>query len=48
MQGWLDQGIDCYAYFNNDTLENGRAPAIDNARRLREMVELDPASAQHS
>jgi hypothetical protein len=25
--------------FNNDTLENGRAPAIDNARRLHELVD---------
>jgi uncharacterized protein YecE (DUF72 family) len=36
---WLDQGIDSYSYFNNDTLENGRPPAIDNARRLRELVD---------
>jgi uncharacterized protein YecE (DUF72 family) len=36
---WLDAGFDCYAYFNNDTLENGRAPAIDNAQRLRELIE---------
>jgi uncharacterized protein YecE (DUF72 family) len=35
---WLATNIDSYSYFNNDTLENGRPPAIDNARRLREMV----------
>jgi uncharacterized protein YecE (DUF72 family) len=35
---WREQDIDSYSYFNNDTLENGRAPAIDNARRLRELV----------
>jgi uncharacterized protein YecE (DUF72 family) len=38
IRDWLDQGIDSYSYFNNDTLEDGRAPAIDNARRLRELV----------
>ena len=35
---WSDAGIDTYSYFNNDTIENGRAPAIDNAKRLRELV----------
>jgi uncharacterized protein YecE (DUF72 family) len=35
---WRAQGIDSYSYFNNDTLEHGRAPAIDNAHRLRELV----------
>jgi uncharacterized protein YecE (DUF72 family) len=35
---WRDQGIDSYSYFNNDTPENGRAPAIDNARRLGELI----------
>jgi uncharacterized protein YecE (DUF72 family) len=35
---WRDQGIDSYSYFNNDTLWQGRPAAIDNARRLREMV----------
>jgi uncharacterized protein YecE (DUF72 family) len=35
---WREQGIDSYSYFNNDTLENGRPPAIDNARRLLELV----------
>jgi uncharacterized protein YecE (DUF72 family) len=35
---WLDEGRDSYCYFNNDTLEHGRAPAIDNARRLGELV----------
>lgn len=36
---WRDQGLDSYSYFNNDTLENGRPPAIDNARRLRELID---------
>jgi uncharacterized protein YecE (DUF72 family) len=36
---WLAQGIDSYSYFNNDTIEHGRPPAIDNARRLRQLVE---------
>ena len=39
IRAWRDAGIDSYSYFNNDTLENGRAPAIDNAHRLREMVD---------
>jgi uncharacterized protein YecE (DUF72 family) len=38
LRDWRQDGIDSYSYFNNDTLENGRAPAIDNARRLRELV----------
>ncbi len=38
IRGWLADGTDSYAYFNNDTLEDGRAPAIDNARRLTELV----------
>jgi|SRR6266498_2796638 len=38
IRGWLADGIDSYSYFNNDTLEDGRAPAIDNAQRLRELV----------
>jgi uncharacterized protein YecE (DUF72 family) len=37
---WRDQGIDSYSYFNNDPLWHGRPAAIDNARRLREMVGL--------
>jgi uncharacterized protein YecE (DUF72 family) len=36
---WLADGIDSYSYFNNDTIEDNRAPAIDNARRLRELVD---------
>lgn len=36
---WRDNGISSYSYFNNDTPEDGRAPAVDNARRLREMVD---------
>jgi uncharacterized protein YecE (DUF72 family) len=35
---WRARGVESYSYFNNDTLEDGRAPAIDNARRLRELV----------
>jgi uncharacterized protein YecE (DUF72 family) len=35
---WRARGIDSYSYFNNDTLWQGRPAAIDNARRLREMV----------
>jgi uncharacterized protein YecE (DUF72 family) len=38
IRAWLDQGIASYSYFNNDTLEHGRPPAIDNALRLREMI----------
>jgi uncharacterized protein YecE (DUF72 family) len=36
---WREQGIDSYSYFNNDTLWQGRPAAIDNARRLRELVD---------
>jgi uncharacterized protein YecE (DUF72 family) len=39
LRRWRDDGIDSYSYFNNDTLEHARAPAIDNARRLLEMVD---------
>lgn len=35
---WRESGIDSYSYFNNDTLWQGRPAAIDNARRLGEMV----------
>lgn len=35
---WRDGGLDSYSYFNNDTLWQGRPAAIDNARRLRDMV----------
>jgi uncharacterized protein YecE (DUF72 family) len=35
---WRDEGIDSYSYFNNDTLWHGRPAAIDNARRLLELV----------
>jgi uncharacterized protein YecE (DUF72 family) len=38
LRGWREQGIDSYSYFNNDTLWQGRPAAIDNARRLRELV----------
>ncbi|MBV9329262.1 MAG: DUF72 domain-containing protein [Chloroflexi bacterium] len=38
IRGWREAGIDSYSYFNNDTLWRGRPAAIDNARRLREMV----------
>ncbi|HEY1292629.1 MAG TPA: DUF72 domain-containing protein [Chloroflexota bacterium] len=38
LREWRQQGIDSYSYFNNDTLWRGRPAAIDNARRLREMV----------
>jgi uncharacterized protein YecE (DUF72 family) len=38
IRAWRDRGIDSYSYFNNDTLWQGRPAAIDNARRLREMV----------
>jgi uncharacterized protein YecE (DUF72 family) len=39
LRRWRADGIASYSYFNNDTLEHGRAPAIDNARRLRELVD---------
>jgi uncharacterized protein YecE (DUF72 family) len=38
LRAWGDEGVDSYSYFNNDTIENGRAPAIDNARRLRDLI----------
>ena len=38
IRAWRAQGIDSYSYFNNDTLWNGRPAAIDNARRLIELV----------
>jgi uncharacterized protein YecE (DUF72 family) len=36
---WRDNGVDSYSYFNNDTIEDNRPPAVDNARRLRELVD---------
>jgi uncharacterized protein YecE (DUF72 family) len=39
IRSWLADGIDSYSYFNNDTIEHGRAPAIDNAKRLRQLVD---------
>jgi uncharacterized protein YecE (DUF72 family) len=39
IRSWRDQGIDSYGYFNNDTLWHGRPAAIDDARRLREMID---------
>ena len=36
---WRDQAIDSYSYFNNDTLWQGRPAAIDNARRLRDLIQ---------
>ena len=38
IRNWRDDGFDSYSYFNNDTLWQGRPAAIDNARRLREMI----------
>jgi len=38
LRAWREDGVDSYSYFNNDTLWHGRPAAIDNARRLREMV----------
>ena len=38
IRDWRDQGIESYSYFNNDTLWHDRPAAIDNARRLREMI----------
>jgi uncharacterized protein YecE (DUF72 family) len=35
---WLKDGVDCYGYFNNDTIEDNRPPAIDNANRLRDLL----------
>lgn len=37
IQGFVDQGLDVYVYFNNDT--NGYA--IHNARTLKQLLELD-------
>jgi uncharacterized protein YecE (DUF72 family) len=39
IRDWRSQSVDSYSYFNNDTLWQGRPAAIDNARRLSEMVE---------
>jgi uncharacterized protein YecE (DUF72 family) len=39
IRSWRDQGIDSYGYFNNDTVWHGRPAAIDDARRLREMID---------
>ncbi|HEX8968643.1 MAG TPA: DUF72 domain-containing protein [Chloroflexota bacterium] len=36
---WRAQGIESFTYFNNDGLWRGRPAAIDNARRLREMID---------
>jgi len=41
IRDWCDQGVDSYSYFNNDTIEHNRPPAIDNARRLRELVGIE-------
>jgi uncharacterized protein YecE (DUF72 family) len=38
IRGWHARGIVSYSYFNNDSLWHGRPAAIDNARRLRELV----------
>jgi uncharacterized protein YecE (DUF72 family) len=38
IRAWRSDGIDSYSYFNNDSLWHGRPAAIDNARRLRDMV----------
>jgi uncharacterized protein YecE (DUF72 family) len=38
LRSWRLRGIDAYCYFNNDALWHGRPAAIDNARRLRELV----------
>ena len=38
IRDWRDQGIESYSYFNNDSLWHDRPAAIDNARRLREMI----------
>ncbi len=35
MRRWHDEGLDVYAYFNNDV----HGYAVENARRLRELVE---------
>jgi uncharacterized protein YecE (DUF72 family) len=39
IRAWRDEGLDSYGYFNNDTLWHDRPAAIDNASRLREMIE---------
>ena len=39
IRDWRSDGIASYSYFNNDTLWQGRPAAIDNARRLRELVD---------
>ena len=38
IRDWRGQGLDSYSYINNDTLWHDRPAAIDNARRLREMI----------
>ena len=38
IRDWRARGIVSYSYFNNDSVWNGRPAAIDNARRLRELV----------
>ena len=38
---WRAESFYSYSYFNNDTLWNGRPAAIDNAKRLREQVEVE-------
>jgi uncharacterized protein YecE (DUF72 family) len=38
IRGWREQGVDSYSYFNNDTLWHDRPAAIDNARRLLELI----------
>ena len=38
IRAWRAQGVSSFSYFNNDTLWQGRPAAIDNARRLLEMV----------
>jgi uncharacterized protein YecE (DUF72 family) len=35
---WRAEGVSSYSYFNNDSLWHGRPAAIDNARRLGELV----------
>jgi uncharacterized protein YecE (DUF72 family) len=40
IRAWREKGLDSYSYFNNDAVWRGRPAAIDNARRLREMVDL--------
>jgi uncharacterized protein YecE (DUF72 family) len=38
LREWRARGIESYCYFNNDALWQGRPAAIDNARRLRQLV----------